>query len=101
MVFDFLNPYKRSLVRGNLIVVFSLAVSLPMAHFPENQANPLLVIPTLLACIGTADTVRCMRRRWDWYHAGVILCVYMDIMVLSIVLFFLLYPYADWLNIHH
>jgi hypothetical protein len=34
-----------------------------------------------------------MQRRWSFYHAGVILSLYMDLMAITLVLFFLLYPY--------
>ena len=34
-----------------------------------------------------------MQRRWSFYHGGVILCLYMDLMAITLVLFFLLYPY--------
>ena len=96
-----LNPRKRSLPRGNLLVLFSLAVGLLLSGFPENHPNPLIVLPLLTAIVGTADTIRCMRSSWSWYHGGVILCVYMDLMVLSMILFLLLYPYAHWLSGSH
>ncbi len=41
---------------------------------------------------GTLDTLRCMQTRWSWYHGGVLLCAYMDLMVVCLILFFLLYP---------
>lgn len=91
------NPRRRSLLRGNLLVLLSLAVSLPLSHFPHNHPNPLLILPALTAILGTADTVRCMQRRWNFYHAGVILCIYMDLMALSLILFLLLYPYLLWI----
>ena len=47
---------------------------------------------------GTADTVRCMQRRWSFYHGGVILLIYMDLMALCMILFLLLYPYALWIS---
>lgn len=34
-----------------------------------------------------------MRKRWGFYHGGVVLCIYMDLMALTLILFFLLYPY--------
>ena len=52
-----------------------------------------MALPALGALVGTADTLRCLRPRWSFYHAGVILCVYMDLMALSLVLFLLFYPY--------
>ena len=42
-----------------------------------------------------------MRRRWSWYHGGVVLCLYTDLMILSMIAFFWLYPYAAWLSGTH
>ena len=58
----------------------------------------LLLLPTVLAVVGTAETVRCMQLRWGYYHAGVILCIYMDLMALCMILFFLIYPYWHFLS---
>jgi len=87
------DPRQKSLVRGGTLVVLSLFVSFYLSHFPYNQPSLWLLIPALFAAIGTADTVRCMQQRWSWYHGGVILCVYMDLMVVTLILFFLVYPY--------
>ena len=92
-----LNPRIHSLLRGNILVLSSLTVALLLSDFPHNRATPLLVFPTMVAIAGTADTARCMQRRWSFYHAGVILCIYMDLMALCMVLFLLLYPYARWI----
>ena len=73
----------------------SVVVSLPLSGFPNDHATLLLLIPAIFAAIGTIDTIRCMQPRWNWYHGGVILCIYMDLMALSIILFFLLYPYIQ------
>jgi hypothetical protein len=91
------NPRLRSLLRGNLLVLASLGLALFLSDFPHNRANPLLVLPALVAMAGTADTVRCMQRRWSFYHGGVLLCIYMDLMAMCMILFFLLYPYARWM----
>jgi hypothetical protein len=91
------NPRVHSLLRGSLLVLLSLAVSLLLSDFPHNRPTLFLILPALFAIAGTADTVRCMQRRWSFYHAGVILCIYMDLMALCMILFFLLYPYARWL----
>lgn len=95
------NPRQRSLLRGAIVVALSFAVSLFMADFPANRANPLLVLPFLLALAGTLDTARNMRTRWSWYHGGVVLCIYADLMILSMIAFFWLYPYASWLSGTH
>ena len=69
--------------------------------FRHNEANPLLILPALAAFAGTIDHVRCMRTRWSWYHGGVLLAIYADLMVLSMILFFLIYPYASILSGTH
>jgi hypothetical protein len=92
-----LNPRKRSLLRGNLLVLTGLAVAIYLSDFPNSHATPLLVLPALVAIGGTIDTVRCMQRRWSLYHGGVLLFIYMDLMALCMILFLLLYPYADWI----
>jgi hypothetical protein len=90
----FLNPHQHSLLRGSLLVVLSLAAALLLSHFPQNRATPALILPALIAILGTADTVRCMQRRWNFYHAGVVLCIYMDLMALTMIAFLLIFPYA-------
>jgi hypothetical protein len=87
------NPRVHSLRRAIILVLGSLAIAIPLSHFPRIQRAPLLVIPVLVAIAGTADTVRCIQRRWSFYHAGVILFIYMDLMTLMLMLFFLFYPY--------
>jgi hypothetical protein len=39
-----------------------------------------------------------MRTRWSFYHGGVLLLIYMDLMALGMILFLFLYPYALWLT---
>ena len=88
-----LNPRVHSLRRACALVLGSLAIGIPLSHYPRIQRAPLLVLPILIAMVGTADTVRCVQRRWSFYHAGVILFIYMDLMTLILLLFFFLYPY--------
>ena len=51
----------------------------------------------LFAIAGTIDTIRCMQRRWSFYHGGVLLLIYMDLMAVCLILFLLLYPYMLWI----
>ncbi len=97
----FLNPRSRSLLRGSLLVVLSLPAALLLAHFPDNHRTPLLILPALAAMAGTVDHIRCMRPNWSWYHGGILLCIYADLMVISMILFFLIYPYASILSGTH
>jgi hypothetical protein len=96
-----LNPRKRSLLRGCILVLSSLAAALVLSDFPHNRATPLLIVPALAAIFGTVDTVRCMQPRWSFYHGGVLLLIYMDLMALCMILFFLLYPYTRWIASSH
>ncbi|ADV82573.1 hypothetical protein [Terriglobus saanensis] len=84
---------EKSLVRGNALVIVSLIAAFALSHFPYNQPSLWLILPTCVAALGTVDTLRCMQPRWSWYHGGVLLCVYMDLMVVTLILFFLVYPY--------
>ena len=95
------NPRVRSLTRSNILVLGSLAMSLPISGFPRIHPNAFMFLPAMLAVLGTADTVRCIQRRWCLYHGGVLFCIYMDLMVLSIVWFFFLYPYFMPLSATH
>ena len=96
------NPRARSLLRGSLARHPQLSpAALLLAHFPDNHPTPLLILPTLLATAGIVDHLRCMRPSWSWYHGGVLLCIYADLMVLSMILFFLIYPYASILSGTH
>ena len=94
------NPHRPSLARGNTLVFTSVVLAILISRFPHVQPSIFLLIPTLLSIVGTAETVRCIQRRWNFYHAGVILCIYMDLMAVSLILFFLLYPYFLWITAH-
>jgi hypothetical protein len=72
-----------------------------MSHFPHLRATPWLILPALGCAVGTFETARCMQRRWSFYHGGVLLCVYMDLLAITLVLFFLVYPYLLWLGDAH
>ena len=98
MLPDILNPRHRSLVRGNVLVLASLVAAFILSDFPHNRATMFLLLPTFGAFAGTADTVRCIRKRWSLYHGGVIFCIYMDLMIVAMILVFLLYPYAMWMT---
>lgn len=97
----FFNPRFRSIVRGNVLVLVSLLAAFFISDFPHNRPTLLLTLPAMVAVVGTVDTMRCMQPRWSFYHGGVLLCVYMDLMAVSLILFFLLYPYFFWFAAAH
>jgi hypothetical protein len=89
---SFFQPRSPSLLRGNLLVLGSLAASFRLARFPLNHPSPIMALPVLVAALGMADTFRCIRLRWSWYHGAVMVSLYMDVMVLAMILFLALYP---------
>ena len=95
------NPRTPSLLRANILVLGSLVIAILLAHPPRLGPTLWLILPTLAAIAGSADTARCMQRRWNFYHGGVVLCIYMDLMALCLILFLLLYPYMLWIASSH
>ena len=89
------NLRHKSLARGNTVVLGSALAAILLSHFPQVRPDFWIAIPAVLAVLGTLDTVRNIGRRWSLYHAGVLLCVYMDMMATVLVLFFLFYPFLN------
>lgn len=76
----------------------SLSMAFLLSDFPDARPSLKLLIPALLALYGTYETSRCLRLRWSFYHGGVLLLLYMDVMALAMIFFLLLYPYEGWLQ---
>jgi len=87
-----------SLARGNILVLGSIVVAIPVSHYPHLRATMWLAFPVLAALFGTVETVRCIQKQWSLYHAAVLLCIYMDLMALSFLMFLFLYPYFLWIS---
>jgi len=82
-----LNPQRPSLVRSNLLVFASFFTAWPAYRHPDGIFAVLMPLATIVAILGTADTCRHLRRRWDWHHAGVLLMVYADLMAVTLLAF--------------
>lgn len=92
------NFRARSLLRGTAMVLGSLLAALLLSGFPHAAPEWPIVFPALAALWGTWETSRCLRHRWSFYHGGVLLLLYMDVMALAMIFFLLLYPYAGWIE---
>jgi len=88
----------RSLVRGTALVLASLAASFLLSGFPNVHTAWSISFAALAALWGTFETLRCLRLRWSFYHGGVLLLLYMDVIALTMIFFLLFYPYADWIQ---
>jgi hypothetical protein len=93
--FPILQLRRKSLSRGAILALASLGISFRLSGFPEVDACPWLVIPLLVVCACTWDTARCLQKRWNFYHGGVILLIYVDLMILLMISFLLLAPYSN------
>ncbi len=85
---------KRTLARGVLLSLGALAVSLCLAGFPQAgspHASPWQILLALIVFWGIAETARCLDRRWSLYHAGVLILLYSELMILVMVLFLWIY----------
>jgi hypothetical protein len=86
---------QRSLARGMLLALGAFAASLLIAGFPAPDApHPsnwqIAAVP--LACWAMVETFRCLGRRWSLYHAGVLILLYSELMILALALFLWIYP---------
>jgi hypothetical protein len=92
---NLLRLRKRSLVRGVGLSLGACAASMRLAGFPDSQhlhASVWQFLPVLAAAWGMVETARCMGRRWSLYHAGVLILLYSDLMILAMAVFFWVYP---------
>ena len=90
---DFLRGSKRSLRRGAVLSFAGVPLALWWSGFPEIHPSIWTIVPVLLTTAGTLDTARCMRKQWDFRHAGVLLLLYADMMTLTLELCLLAFPY--------
>ncbi len=91
----FFRLKKRSLVRGIVLAMSAFAISLRLGGFPDINAlhsSVWQIVPALIAFWGMAETVRCLERRWTLYHAGVLVLLYTDLMILTMAVVLLIYP---------
>jgi hypothetical protein len=86
---------QRSLVRGIVLSLGAFVASLRLAGFPDIHAlhgSRWQILVAFAAAAGMAETARCLRRKWSLYHAGVLILLYSELMILALVLFLCLYP---------
>jgi hypothetical protein len=85
---------QRSLIRGIVLSLASFLASLLLAGFPhiENlHGSPWQLASLLTAAWGMAET-GCLRGKWSLYHAGVLILLYSDLMILTLIVFLVAFP---------
>jgi len=86
---------KPSLVRGVLCSLIAFGISLRLAGFPDItklHSSPWQLPIAFLAAWGMFETARRLRRRWSLYHAGVLILLYSELMILAMVIVLSIYP---------
>ena len=79
---------QKSLARGILLAVGAFAASLMLAGFPriENiHSSHWQYVPLAAAAWGMVETARCLRRKWSLYHVGVLILLYSDLLILTVI----------------
>ena len=77
-------------MRGLLLALIAFGLSLRLAGFPRIESlhgSPWQIVAVPIACWSMVETARCLERRWSLYHAGVLILLYTELMILSMVLF--------------
>lgn len=92
---DLFRLRRPSLLRGAALALIAFAASLRLGGFPDINAlhsSHWQVCAALVAFWGMIETARCLGRRWTLYHAGVLLLLYTDLMILAMAVVLFLYP---------
>ena len=69
--------------------------SMLLAGFPDEHhlhASPWQATAVVAAAWGMVETARCLSRKWSLYHAGVLILLYSELMILALAAFLWLDP---------
>jgi CO dehydrogenase/acetyl-CoA synthase gamma subunit (corrinoid Fe-S protein) len=86
---------QKSIARAIVLSVGAFFSSLRLAGFPriENlHGSRWQILALVVAAWGMAETARCLERRWSFYHAGVLILLYADLMILATIVVLLAVP---------
>jgi hypothetical protein len=77
---------QKSLPRAIILSIGAFFASLWLAGFPSIQelhASRWQFLALLFAGWGMAETARCLQRKWSLYHAGILILLYADVMIMA------------------
>ena len=86
---------KPSLTRAILLSVGAFLFSLRLAGFPDVEnlhGSHWQFLALLIAAWGMAETFRCLQSRWSFYHAGVMILLYTDVLILAGIVALIAFP---------
>ncbi len=73
----------------------ALGASMRLAGFPDAEhlhTSHWEFLPVVAAAWGMWETARCLSRKWSLHHAGVLILLYSELMILALAVFLWLYP---------
>jgi hypothetical protein len=82
-------------VRGIALSLAAFMTSLRLAGFPHIErlhGSSWQIASLIVAAWGMAETGRCLRGKWSLYHAGVLILLYADLVILTLIVFLVAYP---------
>ena len=83
------------MVRGIVLSLGAFAISLRLGGFPHIellQGSKWQIAVLAMGLWGLAETVRCLKRKWSLYHAGVLILLYAELLILTMIVFLIFYP---------
>ncbi len=86
---------QKSLARGAVLSLGAFVASLRLAGFPYIESlhgSPWQIVTLIPALWGMGEIARCLQRRWTFYHGGVLLLLYANLMILAMIVFLVIYP---------
>jgi hypothetical protein len=86
---------RRSLARGVVLSATAFLASMRLSGFPDTtrlHSSVWQFLPVAAAAWGMVETARCLHRKWSLYHAGVLILLYSELMILAMIVFFWVYP---------
>ncbi len=92
---SFFTLRQKSIARSLALSLGAFGLSLRLAGFPhieDLRGSGWQIIPLAICLGGMAEMIRCLNRRWNLYHAGILLLLYANLMILAMIVFLLVYP---------
>jgi hypothetical protein len=93
--FSIFRLRQKSIVRGIVLSLGAFGGSLRLAGFPyieDLHGSRWQFLALLVAAWGMAETARCLQRRWSFYHAGVLILLYANLMIMAAIVVLLAVP---------
>lgn len=93
--FSIIHLRQKSLLRGLILSLGAFVASLWLAGFPhiENtHGSHWQIVLLLVEAWGMGEVARCLQRKWSFYHGGVLLLLYANLMILAMMAFLVVFP---------